>query len=515
MKLPTCIQKAYENPVILISIVVLLSFIFFIPLSKDEPTSEALPLAQPPTLEQPASETVEVENTIDAIPRFASQTIPLLLKPSIESRIVALPLSGLSCAYGIYELPPLKGSYDAIWIEMPALPKACKEETFTSATIAPYLAYLKADGVLILDFNARTLNTTRLLTRIAVLKATFPSIQLWMTGQNRWQLVASKAPITTSYEAIATLLDREAVATPMFQAGLESPFNLLSSCFTSDAVPLTVDTMPPFDAPCDGRYLLQDFIDCYDATMPWVATPTEGKDLYDEILGAFRLSRRKAYDKDFKGASELNAYDPYLIGLAQNERLNAKYLVKLGKIDAALNAYNLSFTYAAPLISDVLDAADIAMLSGDPTRAKPYYELASVIAKDLSPEDPSYTLYLKEHLKYLEATGAKQEAEDLAIRLAIAATTPEERRFYQFEAARICATFPDREDEAIARAKRVLDATPEGDERRARIQAYADLMKLTYRVQEGILIGLYVKKHGTLLPEEEIPEAIRKQRHKK
>jgi tetratricopeptide (TPR) repeat protein len=483
-------------------------------------------IAQPPIYEQPTTNTTSVENEIDAIPRFASQSIPLLLKPMINARIAAIPLKNTSCAYSFYATEPLDGQYDALWVEMPALTKDITTETFDSSIIQPYLPFLKEDGILELDFNARSLNTSRLLTRISILKGLLPNVQLWMTGQNRWQLVASKQPITTSYEAIATLFDREEVSTPMYQAGIPSPFALLVSCFTSDATPLMVETMPPFTAPCDGRYLLQDFSACYDYEMPWVITPEEDKDLYNEILGTFRLGRRLAYAKDFKEASKLNAYDPYLIGLAQHERINAKYLVKLGKIDAALNSYNLSFTYAEPLMSDILEAADIAMLSGQPDRAKPYYDMAADMANNLDKQNPFYTLYLKKHLKYLEATGEKVAAETAAINLALAAETDEERRFYQFEAARIYASFPKtegedendvraREDQALERAKRVLDATPEGDERRQRIQAYADLMKQTYRLQEGILIGLHVKKHGTLISDTELPKQILNQRRKK
>lgn len=506
MKLPSFIKKAYENPMILMSVVAVASFICFVPLKREE---KPQPLQQPPCFDILATETSDVEAQIDAIPRLASQTIPLLLKPQEDARIAVLPLNTTTCAYSHYATLPLNGTYDALWVEFPVISPMVLEEPFTSATIQPYLPFLKADGVLVLDFNARSLNTQRLLTRIQVLKADFPNIQLWMTGQNRWQLVASKQPITTSYEAIATLLDREVVAMPMLQANITTPFELLSSCFTADAIPLMVETPLPFDAPCDGRLLLQDFSGCYDPTMPWVITPEEGKDLYDEILGAFRLARRLAYAKEFKEAVKLNAHDPYLLGLAEHERINAKLLVKLGKIDAALNSYNLSFTYAEPMLVDLLAAANIALLSGQPEKAKPYFELASTFPKD----DPGYVFYLKDYFKYLEALGQKNEAENIAIELAMNAETDEDRRFYQFEAARICATFPEREEEALARAKRILDSTPDGPERLQRIQAYADLMKQTYRVQEGILMGLYLKEHGCLIPDEELPEAILKQRH--
>lgn len=510
MKLPAFLKKAYENPMILISVVVLASYILFVPLSgKEKQDATTTTIVQPPLFEVVASETEELETRIDRIPRLASQTIPLLLRPNGEARIAALPLNGTTNEYKCYETPPLKGTYDALWVELPALPKGTMHETFTSETIKPYLPFLKADGILVLDFNARTLNTNRLLTRIRVLKSHFSQIQLWMTGQNRWQLVASQQPIQTSYNEIATLLDREVIAMPLLQANITSPFELLSSCFTSDAIPLMVEEAVAFDAPCEGRLLLQDFSACYDYIMPWVITPEEDRELYDEILGAYRLSRRLAYAKEFKEATQLNAHDPYLLGLAEHERVNAQLLVKLGKIDAALNSYNLSFTYAEPMLLDVLDAANIALLSGKPERAKPYYEMAQSFPKD----DPNYPLFLRDYLKYLEATGAKIEAENTAIQLAISATTDEDRRWYQFEAARICASFPEREEEALARAKRILDDTPEGtDEHRQRIQAYADIMKKTYRVQEGILVGLYVKEHGTLIPDEKLPEAILKQR---
>lgn len=525
MKMPSFLKKAYENPMILISVAVLASFIIFIPLDNDSPTSEPqpVPMAKPtivskampqlPTFENTRPEkTREIEAKIDTVPRLASQTIPLLLKPKVGASIAAIPLKGTTCAYTSYATLPLNSTYDALWIEMPSLTQEATKETFTSETIKPYLSFLKEDGILVLDFNARSLNTNRLLTRIGALKSHFTTIQLWMTGQNRWQLVGSKHPIQTHYEDLAALLDRNDVAMPLLQANITTPFDLLSSCFTCDAIPLTVETPVAFDASCDGRFLLQDFISCYDNTMPWVITPQEDQELYNEILGALRFARRLAYAKEFKESLKLNAHDPYLIGLAEHERINAQLLVKLGKIDAALNSYNLSFTYAEPMLIDILDAAKIALASGQPERAKPYYELAEKFPKD----DPGYDLYLRDYLKYLEAIGNIVEAENTAIRIAMQPNISEtDRRFYQFEAARISASVPDREEEALTRAKRILDATPEGPERTQRIQAYADVMKKTYRVQEGILIGLYVKEHGTLIPDKELPEAILKQRTRK
>lgn len=512
MKIIDQIKRIYANPVLLMTVVVLLSFIFFMPIGDDKAKdpSDAQPTPAPAQTETQTEVPVEQpwEATVDTIPTIASKMIPHLLKTHPESNIHYLPFEEVS-TFDPATLPA--GSLDSLWVEFPPLPKNALRETFTPADIERFKPLFKADGILVCDFNARTLNTTRLLTRIRVIKEQFKVVQLWMTGQNRWQVVASDTPITTQLEAITALLDQPNITEALIQNNIPSPIFLLSSCYTADATVLQVEGEENFMAKCDGRYMIPDFIGCYDAAMPWVVTPNDEEQIYDKILMAMREGRRLAYAKEFSEAIKHNPHDPYLLGLADHERLHASYLMKVGMVDAALSSYNRSFTYAEPALTTVLEAAEVALSTGDPTRAQPYYDLAANFPKD----HPAYPLYLRQYLKYLEATGNKLKAEQTAIQLAIAAEDPVERRFYQFEAARIISTLPERADEGIERAKRVLLQTPEGAERQQRIQAYADLMKNTYRIQEGIKTSLYFKAHGTLIPESEIPEGIKKLRHSK
>lgn len=516
MKIIDKIKCLYANPVLLMTTVVLLSFIIFIPLDKPEtpeqayattPSTSAHPKPETPNQKPETPETQPWEATVDTIPLIASKLIPHLLNPQPNASIRHLSTEE-HAALSPTTTPP--ASLDALWVEFPPLPKTLPAETFTAETLTPFLSYLKPTGHLICDFNARTLNTTRLLNRIHALRQHFTHIQLWMTGQNRWQIVGSATPIQTELEAITALLDQPGITEPLLQHNIPSPIFLLSSCYTADATTLQIEGEGNLNAPCDGRYMIQDFIACYDPAMPWVKTPQDDENIYDKIIIAMREGRRLAYAKEFTQALKHNQHDPYLLGLADHERLHATYLMKVGMVDAALASYNRSFSYAEPSLPSILEAADAALASGDPTRAKPYYELASTFPKD----NPAYPLYLRKHLHYLEATGDKLTAESTAIQLAMATEDPVERRYYQFEAARIISTLPQRADEGIERAKRVLLQTPDGPERQHRIQAYADLMKNTYRIQEGIKTSLYFKQHGTLIPESEIPEAIRKIRRK-
>lgn len=445
---------------------------------------------------------------LDEASCLASQLIPAILRPTPKARIAVRPQAGAP-ALPSYETGALKGLYDALWVELPPAWLPEEADYFGAAALDAALGHLREDGLLIYALDARALDAHMLLERLGALRTRLPHAQLWMTGINQWQIVASRKPITTDFAAVADLLDRPEVSTALAAANLLSPVFLLPSCVS--ATPSAIEAalqepIPPriphrehrharallFDG-LGGRRLLADFAGVYDAEMPWVTVPDATASETRQILLALREARRKAMLGDYREASRGNPTDPFLLGLADRELRAARDLEKLAEHRQALQGYARAFALAQPGLPAVLEAAAVARKAGQPERAAPFYRLAGELAPDALP-------YLIQYADFLFESNRYAEAEALARRIVKASRTPADIASSRFFEARCIARQKGREAEGL-RMARLIAATVDGKGEKDRyVPAYGQLLIDLGRFVDGVSVKRHYQAYGELLP---------------
>lgn len=445
---------------------------------------------------------------LDEASLLASQLIPTLLRPAPNARIAARPQAGAP-ALPTYETGTLKGLYDALWVELPPAWLPEEADYFGAGALEAALDHLKEDGLLVYALDARALDARMLVERLGALRKHLPHAQLWMTGLNQWQIVASRKPITADFTALADLLDRPDVASALATANLLSPVFLLPSCVSADPAALEAalhEPIPPriprrehrharellFDG-LGGRRLLADFARVYDTEMPWVTVPEATAGETRPILLALREARRKAMLGDYRDASKANPTDPFLLGLADRELRAARDLEKLAEHQQALQGYVRAFALAQPSLPAVLEAAAVARRAGKPERAEPFYRLAGELAPEALP-------YLIQYADFLFEAGRYAEAEPLARRVVTASRSAADIAASRFFEARCIARQKGREAEGL-RLARLIAATVEGKEEKDRyIPAYGQLLIDLGRFVDGVSVKRHYQAYDELLP---------------
>ncbi len=443
--------------------------------------------------------------------QLASQLIPTLLRPNPQARIAARTQAG-DPYLPTYETGKLKGLYDALWIAVPPAWLAEETDFFGANALETVRSHLKEDGILVYDLDARALDARMLLERLSIIRKRFPYAQLWMTGLNSWQIVASAKPITANFSTIADLPDLRKVGTALTMVGLHSPIFLLSSCVCSD--PATLDaalqeTIPPriprgehrharkllFDGR-QGWRLLADFARVYDTEMPWVAVPDETASETRTILLALREARRKAMLGDFRESSKANPTDPFVLGLADRELRAARDHEKLAEHQQALDAYARAFALAQPALLDVWNAAEIARKAGLHERCEAFYRLAH----ELDPEN----LHTQVHFAdFLLEIGRYAEAEKLAQRVIKTSRAPEDLASARFFESRCIAHQTGRATEGLQKARTIAANATTPETKAVYIPAYGQLLIDVGHIIDGVKVKRHYQAHGELLPKAE------------
>ena len=443
----------------------------------------------------------------------ASQFIPLMLKPSPNARIAARPIVGAPL-FPSYESGRLKGLYDAIWVELPPAWLPQERDYFGSAALSAALSNLTEGGILVYDLDARALDARMVMQRVGALLRHFPHTQLWMTGLNRWQLVASRQPITADLNEMGAMCSRDTVWPALGRARLDMPIFLLPCCMVADAKTLEAalaEPIPPrvprrsanaarrllFDGQGAQR-LVAPFAPLYDAEMPWVSFPKEAESAFRDVLATLRQGRRLVLQGKYVEASEINPTDPVLRGLADREMASARAFEKLADHENALRAYASAFALAKPSVNEVFEAAEIARATGQPGRADPFLRLA----ESLAPDNPIVLLWLAEfHLDSKDPKTAERYAVRALRESAEDKAWPDLPPRIRMTLATAIARQEGREKEGLALARQVAaQATAEAEKERF-IPAYGNLLIETGHAVQGIAVKRHYQAYHELLPD--------------
>ena len=446
---------------------------------------------------------------IDEAARTASQLLPLLLRPQPSARIAARPAVGAP-RIPTYETGELKGLYDAIWVDVPPAWIAGERDYFGTTALHSVTDHLKEDGLLIYVLDARALDSLSFMIRYKALNAVFPYIQIWMTGLNDWQLVASRKPITLSFPAMASLMERPGVVALLESVGIPAPIYLLPSCIASDTKKILgalekdiPSKLPRFSATAgrrllfDGagsRRLLKDFASVYEDEMPWIDIPAEIRSDVNPILASLRAARKEAMNGKPAEASRLNPNDTFLMGMYDRDISSARSLEKLADHGNALRFYASAFGYVRPKLHDVLDAANIAHRSVSPAKAEPFYTLA----ERLSPDSP---LFLTQYAAFLYETKRFKRAEDLGRRILKQSVGTADNARSRFFIARCIAQQPGRMDEGVKMGRFVTEMMAEDPKTAADfVNAYGNMLIECGRALDGVAVKRHFRAYGKLLP---------------
>lgn len=459
---------------------------------------------------------------VDEAPFIASQLIPTLLKPAADARI-AFRAGDLKPALPAYDTAQLKGLYDAIWVRLPPAAEVTERDYFGAAALNAVLTHLKDNGLMVYDLDARALDSRLLMERILILRKHFAHVQLWMTGLNEWQLVASRQPITADLNALTALADRPAVADCLIKAQIPDPIYLLPCCVVADTQKLVsalaegedaVKADLPWGEPEKARELLFDkqtalhlmkaFAPFYDDEMAWVAVPKEAEKDFRDLLYALRQTRKGVMTDNLINAKtqleagKANPYDPFLQSLADRYIQSAADLAKLANTQRALQFYDIAFATAVPEVEDILAAAELAKSTGDLRRVESYYALA------ISGPTPNFKA-LTEYAKFLEGDKQYEKAEycaNQAFRL-ILDGDPALQRSLRFFIATCVAKQPKRSAEGLAMARRIAASVTDQAEKDIYIPAYGSLLIDCGHAKEGLAIRRHYKAYGELLTQTE------------
>lgn len=455
---------------------------------------------------------------MDVAPRALAQLLPTLLKPAPNARI-ACRTQDLAAAplLSTYETGKLAGLYDALWVELPPAYLAEERDFFGSGALKAAQDHLKPDGLLVYALDAHALDARMLFERLGILQARFPHLQLWCTGPNHWQLVASRAPITLELNALSAIADRPEVARCLELFRLNAPITLLSSCLVDDAAKLQSALAEPIPAklprsePAHARALLFNrdnvrelcsaFANHVDAKMPWFHVPEALAADLEPVLEVLRQGRIAALRGDYAKATEINGQDPFLQALADRELSTARAWETLAEHDKALAAYLSAFKLAQPSLSDLLAAAKIAQSSATPERARPFYSLA----ENLFPEAPAYlgqyADYLLENKHYAEAEQVLRRALEADAERPFLAQLP-----LRFSLARAVTLQPNRSHEGLTAAQVLVEAllARHAKEDAALCEeyaiAYGNLLIEAGFPREGVNLKRHVRAYHSLPP---------------
>ncbi len=459
---------------------------------------------------------------MDEAPFIASQLIPTLLKPAANARI-AFRAGDLKPAIPSYETAQLKGLYDAIWVRLPPASQTAERDYFGAAALNAVITHLKEDGLMVYDLDARALDSRLLMERILILRKHFAHVQLWMTGLNEWQLVASRQPITADLNALNALADRPEVLDCLYKAQLKVPIYLLPCCVVADTQKLVsalaegkdaVKADLPWGEPEKARELLFEkqtalrlmkaFAPFYDDEMPWVAVPKEAEKDFRDLLYALRQTRKEVMADNLINAKaqleagKANPYDPFLQGLAERYVQSAADLAKLANTQRALQFYDIAFAMATPDLDDILAAAELAKGTGDLRRVEGYYALA------VDGPTPDFRA-LTEYAKFLEGEKQYGKAERCASQalVLIQDGAPALQRSLRFFIATCVAKQPKRSAEGLAMARRIAASVTDQAEKDIYIPAYGSLLIDCGHAKEGLATRRHYKASGELLTQTE------------
>ncbi len=453
---------------------------------------------------------------MDEASLITSQTIPLLLKPTPNARIVARPQVGTP-AYDFFEAGELKGKCDALWIELPPAWLATEQDYFSTSAMTTIADHLMDDGILIYDMDARPLDEEMLRRRAAMLRTKFPHMQLWMTALNRWQLVASRQPITTDFTTLDSLIDREEVMRVLRQVNIEAPITLLACCLMDDCARLeenrdavevdlrlnesTLARQNLFDRRA-GLRLIDAVLPLRSKTMPWVKLPPMLDPLILEALcdaKALILTGLQTANKEtfqyYQEASKLLSSDPILLSEAAHYYAMARDLEAVGQPMQALDLYAITMTYAQPSLTQVLHAAELARKNSQAERALGFFRVAG----DIAPDDP---IYLKAYINFLCEFGQFKEAEQHCLKLLrlLGEGLPSEQLAARFWLGVCIAQQPERKEEGIRVLRRLVAQLQTPEEKALYIPAYAQFLIDMGLWVEGRNIRRHFDETGTLLP---------------
>lgn len=447
---------------------------------------------------------------VDSASQTASQLIPVLLRPDASARI-AIRTQANDPLLSTFEIGSLKGLYDAIWVELPPAWMPEERDFFKTAALEAVLSHLNETGLLVYVLDGQALDAKMLMTRIAILKTRFPFVQIWMTGLNQWQLVASRKAIRADFEAISALSDRPEVALALLKVNIEAPVTLLACCLIADTAHLEKQLIEPvqpklqrseakyarrllFDGQGSQR-LIDALIHQTDDNMPWVDLPNELETSVRPVLQLLCYARTLALEGNYSKASEINPCDPFLLGLADREIVTAQDWEKMAEHRHALASYASAFAIAKPRIGDVLDAALIAQRSEKPDTARPYYRLAMEL-------DPENLRALVQYAHYLYENNCPQDAVKIAKAILAQVNTPEETTVWEFFIAQCLTLQKGHEKEGLKQAYNIAVKAKTTDEKDRYIPAYAQLLINTGEIVRGVRIKRHYRVYNELLPEE-------------
>lgn len=451
---------------------------------------------------------------LDTAAQTASQLIPVLFFPAPTARIAYRLQTGESL-FKAAETGKLAGQYHAIWIELPPAWTPAERDYYGKSALATALDHLTPDGILVYENDGHALDSRMMMERITTLRKHFNYVQLWMTSRNHWQLVASRMPLSLDTIAINTLLDRPDIAAAFVKANLDSPLSLLPCCFIANTDRLKdflAETIKPtisrgsagsarrllFDG-LGGKRLEEAFQPYYDMEMPWVTVPDEIAAEMRLVLSTLRSARILALQGKPTEASKANATDPYLQSLAERECYAARAFERMAEHDKALKLYNTAFAIAQPRVKDVLDAAEIARKSPDPTRAAPYFNLAV----ELTPTSPDVLMQRAQwHLECGKATLAETDAHAALRHLEHPETYPDETAAIMFFIARATVCQTGRETEGLALAKAVIQSTTNRTLLANFVPAYGQMLIGTGNPVLGVRVKRHWEAYGELLVED-------------
>ena len=520
--LVTAFEKTRRVQLTLAGVVVLLLLgAFFFGRSARLPEGETLEALNPYAIIHTPLGAGSAEG-VDEAPFIASQLIPSLLKPAADARI-AFRAGNLKPAISTYDTAQLKGLYDAIWVRLPPASEVAERNYFGAAALNAVITHLKEDGIMVYDLDARALNSRLMMERILILRKHFAHVQLWMTGLNEWQLIASRQPITADLNALNALTDRTEITDCLIKAQISDPIYLLPCCVVADTQKLVsalaegedaVKADLPWGEPEKARELLFDkqtalhlmkaFAPFYDDEMPWVAVPKEAEKDFRDLLYALRQTRKEVMSNNLINAKaqleagKANPYDPFLQSLADRYVQTAADLAKLANTQRALQFYDIAFAMAIPDVDDILAAAELAKGTGDLRRVESYYALA------VSGPTPDFRA-LTEYAKFLEGDKQYEKAEycaNQAFRL-ILEGDPALQRSLRFFIATCVAKQPKRSAEGLAMARRIAASVTDQAEKDTYIPAYGTLLIDCGHAKEGIAVRRHYKAYGELLTQTE------------
>lgn len=450
---------------------------------------------------------------LDTAAQLASQLLPALFFPQQNARFAYRLQVGEPALQGA-ETGKLNGKYQALWVELPPAWTATERDYYGKSALSSAKDHLTPDGILIYENDGHALDSRMLMERIAVFRKHFASVQLWMTSRNHWQLVASQSALTLDTTAMNTLLDRPEVAAVFAKANLDSPLSLLPCCFIADPKRLDDFLAEPvapklsrgsagaarrllFDG-LGGQRLEAAFRPYYDMEMPWVNVPDAIASEMRLVLSTLRSARILALQGKLADASKANASDPYLQSLAERECFAARAFERMAEHDKALKLYNTAFSIAMPRVTDVVEAAEIARKSPDPSRAAPYFNLAV----SLAPTSPNILMHRAEWLLECgKAAAAEADAREALQHFDTPERYPAEIAQIMFFIARATVRQAGRTAEGLSLAKAVIQSTEDKTLLATFVPAYGQML-----IESGEpVLGVRVKRHweayGELLPE--------------